>query len=720
MTSANYVYIPTAKTFEDAETFCQDEFGTHLASIHDATQSSEIYSLSTEDAWLGLNDRDNEGKWAWTDGSDYDYTNWKPGEPNNLGDEDCTTSSHRWSRSRKWNDFRCSSARPFMCNRYPMHTISANYFYVPIAKTWMDAEQFCQDRFGTHLASIHNEAQNSEIYGLFSGAAWLGLSDRDNEGKWVWTDGSAYDFKNWYPGEPNNWGGYEDCTTSHRWSSVKKWNDLGCSKARTFMCNRYSSPPQSPTQLPTQLPTVTQVSVGAEQNPSYAGVDVSTGLQSVEILPSRVGAVTSGLNAVKNYRFYGWSSDVDIARAIVDASSFKSELKFYIEIIPSEVNDLTASGVQSLLDEWSDLKQYVYWIALGNEPAHEPQSSFINFNALPDKLEMVYDYLKTQSGWEHTKVSIPFSSSIFGKSDPVKDTKFKGDYRGALSEIIDILDENNGPFSVQWYPYFTCADPAFAYLLDYCLGNGPIANKEEHGYSSMLEAQVDATYYAMKELVPNNNVEIMVTETGWPTAGNYVASVDNARSYYENTLALMSNPSSKLYQKYIFFFDLFDEDKKDNERERSFGIYDRYGNEKFNGLDGDVLFNAPKEPTYKTSSNYIYVPIGMKWTEADQYCQNEFGTHLASIHNAEQNAEVFNIKGNGATWVGFNDISTERTWVWVDDSENKYSNWYPGQPDNSRGGDCAYIGYRGTQRWDDTACGYAFPFVCNRYDGTSS
>merc|ERR1719410_2536533 len=122
-TSANYVYIPNAKTFADAETFCQDQFGTHLASIHDATQSSEIYGLSTEDAWLGLNDRDNEGKWAWTDGSEYDFKNWYPGEPNNWGGgEDCTTSSHRWSRSRKWNDARCSNARPFMCNLYSSPT----------------------------------------------------------------------------------------------------------------------------------------------------------------------------------------------------------------------------------------------------------------------------------------------------------------------------------------------------------------------------------------------------------------------------------------------------------------------------------------------------------------------------------------------------------------------------------------------------------------------
>jgi len=99
--------------------------------------------------------------------------------------------------------------------------------------------------------------------------------------------------------------------------------------------------------------------------------------------------------------------------------------------------------------------------------------------------------------------------------------------------------------------------------------------------------------------------------------------------------------------------------------------------------------------------------------DGEQFCQDQFGSHLASIHNEAQNAEIHSII-NGIAWVGSNDISTEGTWVWTDNSDNSYSNWYPGQPDNWRDGDCVNIGYLWTRRWDDDACSLHHPFVCNQ------
>lgn len=33
--------------------------------------------------WIGLNDRDRKGVYKWSDGTDFNYANWKPGEPSN-------------------------------------------------------------------------------------------------------------------------------------------------------------------------------------------------------------------------------------------------------------------------------------------------------------------------------------------------------------------------------------------------------------------------------------------------------------------------------------------------------------------------------------------------------------------------------------------------------------------------------------------------------------
>lgn len=88
----------------DAEATAQS-FGGHLVSINDAAE--EVYLIdsfgSGESYWIGLTDVSAEGDYQWTDGSPYTYTNWAPGEPNNLGDEDYVAMN--WGPSGSWNDW---------------------------------------------------------------------------------------------------------------------------------------------------------------------------------------------------------------------------------------------------------------------------------------------------------------------------------------------------------------------------------------------------------------------------------------------------------------------------------------------------------------------------------------------------------------------------------------------------------------------------------------
>lgn len=46
---------------------------------------------SWDGMWIGLNDRQTESRFTWSDGSDVTYTRWNNGEPNSWlnRDEDC-------------------------------------------------------------------------------------------------------------------------------------------------------------------------------------------------------------------------------------------------------------------------------------------------------------------------------------------------------------------------------------------------------------------------------------------------------------------------------------------------------------------------------------------------------------------------------------------------------------------------------------------------------
>ena len=73
---------------------------------------------------------------------------------------------------------------------------------------------------------------------------WIGLSDTANNGVYVWTDGTAYDYENFAANEPNNQGG-ESCI--HFFDQVRRgltWNDYHCDRTAlgsalaTYICQK--------------------------------------------------------------------------------------------------------------------------------------------------------------------------------------------------------------------------------------------------------------------------------------------------------------------------------------------------------------------------------------------------------------------------------------------------------------------------------------------------
>ena len=125
------------------------------------------------------------------------------------------------------------------------------YSYHAIERVWPEAQQFCQDQFGTDLASVHSEQDQEIITTVSNGAkGWIGLHDIDQEGTFIWVDGTTFDYGStlyilpWRPDRPNDYQGGEDCVMIESQSEFNnEWNDLRCtdySIPQPIFCNKPS------------------------------------------------------------------------------------------------------------------------------------------------------------------------------------------------------------------------------------------------------------------------------------------------------------------------------------------------------------------------------------------------------------------------------------------------------------------------------------------------
>jgi hypothetical protein len=112
-------------------------------------------------------------------------------------------------------------------------------------KTWPHAEQSCQD-FGGHLATIESRKHHETTVALSKHlGVWIGLSDRIEEGSFVWSEGEPMAYETWDVNEPDDGkgpgstlsgmceGGSEDCVMLWHAGTKVTWRDTGCSSSQT-------------------------------------------------------------------------------------------------------------------------------------------------------------------------------------------------------------------------------------------------------------------------------------------------------------------------------------------------------------------------------------------------------------------------------------------------------------------------------------------------------
>ncbi|MCB0518830.1 MAG: discoidin domain-containing protein, partial [Saprospiraceae bacterium] len=117
------------------------------------------------------------------------------------------------------------------------------YYLSSTSKTWEDARLDCIAK-GGQLAVITSAAENQFVANHlgYGNAAYIGLTDKNSEGNFTWTDGSALSYTNWEPGEPNNGNGFpENFVVMHGWT-LGKWADYNVWVSKPYILEIVCNP----------------------------------------------------------------------------------------------------------------------------------------------------------------------------------------------------------------------------------------------------------------------------------------------------------------------------------------------------------------------------------------------------------------------------------------------------------------------------------------------
>merc|ERR1712042_21805 len=101
-------------------------------------------------------------------------------------------------------------------------------------KNWQDAQKKCQMEGGNLVTADTPKINN--ILKPKKKLMWIGASDLETEGTFVWTNGKKLSYTSWGPNEPN--GREKENCVEVNWGKPGLWNDKSCRVSRAFMCER--------------------------------------------------------------------------------------------------------------------------------------------------------------------------------------------------------------------------------------------------------------------------------------------------------------------------------------------------------------------------------------------------------------------------------------------------------------------------------------------------
>lgn len=217
----------------------------------------------------------------------------------------------------------------------------------------------------------------------------------------------------------------------------------------------------------------------------------------------------------------------------------------------------------------------IKYIAVGNEvsPIH---NAGLARTVLP-ALVNIFNAVRSAGLHESIKVSTAIDTTLIGTSYPPSEGAFKGEVRWFLDPIVGHLVWAKTPILVNIYTYFGYKGNPRDISLPYATfaAQNVAFTDQGRAYKNLFDAILDGLYAAL-ERAWGGSLDVVVSESGWPSAGDFGATNDNAKAYVSNFIRHVKGGSPKRPNKPIeaYIFAMFNENQKNGgETEKNFGLF---------------------------------------------------------------------------------------------------------------------------------------------------